>query len=186
MLAFKAFSKELTATRGNNQNGPFQFKEGIKYIESECKCAKNGFHCAENPLCCLTYYNENSRFFIVKAEGDINQDGHGSRISCTELTLVKEISLLQMGTYACQYIAKYPKRELESTYAVKDQGKCTGEFLIIVGKKPTAQGKIGSVLFFMEENHGKIKSICPIQIGEDGYKENTDYIMKGGKVYEKK
>ena len=178
MKAYKAFSKDLTAKLGNHRNGVFQFESGKKYIEKECKCAKTGFHCAENPLCCLTYYNEDSRFFIVKAEGDINQDGNGSRISCTELTLIKEISLLEMGAYACQYIMKHPKRELESEYAVKNYGICKGKFLIVVGENPVAQGVNGSVLFFIKMKNEIVKSIWTIQIGEDEYKENTDYIMK--------
>ena len=183
MIAFKAFSKELTTTMGDYNNRDFQFEIGKTYEEKECKCAKNGYHCAENPLCCLTYYNSGSRFLIVKAEGDINQDGYGSRISCTKLTLVKEISLLQMGVYACQYIQKYPKRELESRYAVKDYGVCTHDFLIVRGKKPVASGEKGTVIFFMEEDDfGEITSIFPIEIGEDGYQENTEYESIGGNV----
>lgn len=180
MIAFKGFNKDLTG-RG------FQFEPGKTYEEKECKCAHNGFHCAENPLCCLNYYNTDSKFFIVKAEGDINQDGVGSRVSCTKLTLIKELSILQMAVYACQYIQKHPKRELESRYAVWNEGVCKEDFLIVRGKNPCASGKTGSVIFFLEEDtKGNIKSITPIEIGDDGYKENTIYESKGGKIREKK
>ena len=181
MIAFKGVEQDLTG------RGSFQFEVGHTYKESECKCATNGFHCAENPLCCLTYYSKDDRFFIVKAEGDIDQDGIGTRISCTELTLVKEITLLQLAVYACQYIQKFPKRELESNYAVCDYGSCDKDFLIIKGKEPKGQGKIGSVLFFLEEDeNGNIANITPIEIGDDGYKENTVYISKGGRIREER
>ena len=187
MIAFKAFSKNLTSTHGDYKKRDFYFEEGKTYVEEECKCARNGFHCAENPLCCLTYYKEDARYFIVKAEGDINQDGIGSRISCTKLTLVREISLLEMGVYACQYIQKHPKRKLESCYAVRDYGECNTEFLIVRGKQPAAKGKKGSVIFYLkEDSDGNIVKICPVEIGQDGYKANTVYEFKGGKIREKK
>ena len=63
MLAYKGFNSKLQATMGS---GVFQFEPGQTYEESECKCAHNGFHCAENPLCALGYYRDmSSRFFIV-------------------------------------------------------------------------------------------------------------------------
>ena len=93
MIAYKGFNEKLQATKGN---GTFQFEPGKKYIETECKCASNGFHCAEDPLCAMQYYgNMSDRYFVVKAEGDINQDGYGSRISCTEITLIKEITRIE-------------------------------------------------------------------------------------------
>ena len=85
MRAIKAFNRNLQATLGS---GVMTMEAGKTYREKEAKCAHNGFHCAENPLCALGYYNNmDSRFFIVEAGGDINQDGNGTRISCTELTL---------------------------------------------------------------------------------------------------
>lgn len=185
MIAYKAFSKDLRATMGNSTN--FQFEAGKKNIETECKCAKNGFHCAENPLCCLTYYNEDSRFFVVKAEGDIDEDAVGSRISCTELTLIKELSIYQMGAHACSYILKHPQRVMESQYAIRNYGECTKAFLIVRGRKPSAKGKTGSVIFFLKEDKtGNIVDIIPIEIDEQAYKQNTVYEYVGGKIREKK
>lgn len=188
MLAYKAFNSKLQATMGK---GTFQFEAGKTYEEDECKCARNGFHCAENPLCALSYYRSmDTRFFIVKAEGDINQDGTGSRISCTKLTLVKEIDRIQLATHACLYIQKYPDRDEESDHVRKQKGTChtEGDFIIVRGKSPRAAGVKGSWLFLLQEDKRskKIEGIYPIFIDGEEYLENVWYGIKGGAVCEKK
>lgn len=66
MKAIKAFNSDLCATLGK---GVMQYEPGKTYKESEAKCARNGFHCAENPLCALGYYSGlNSRFLSWKQE----------------------------------------------------------------------------------------------------------------------
>lgn len=189
MTAYKAFNSELQATLGK---GIFQFEAGRTYEEDECKCARNGFHCAENPLCALSYYSSmDTRFFIVKAEGDINQDGTGSRISCTKLTLVKELDRIQLATHACLYIQKYPDRDTENdTYVESQKGSCNkaGDFIIVRGKSPRAAGVKGSWLFLLKEakRSRKIEGIYPVFIDGEEYKENIWYGIKGGTVCEKK
>ena len=141
MIAYKAFNKDLQATMGK---GIYQFEIGRTYEEAACKCAQNGFHCAENPLCTLTYYyREDTRFCIVDAGGDIDQDGTGSRISCTKMRIVKEIILNEVGMYGVLYMVKYPNRETESNYVVRDKGNCSKGFLIVRGSNPVAAGATG-------------------------------------------
>lgn len=181
MLAYKAFNSKLQATMGK---GVFQFETGKTYEESECKCAHNGFHCAENPLDVLSYYSTmDTRFFIVRAEGDINQDGYGSRISCTRLTLVKEISRIQLAVRACMYINQYPDREIESSYMAQSKGECwgKGDFIIVRGKAPVAAGVEGSWIFLVQEakNSKEIINICPIEIDGKDYQEDVWYGIKG-------
>lgn len=189
MLAYKAFNSKLQATLGK---GTFQFEEGKTYEENECKCARNGFHCAENPLCALSYYRGmDTRFFIVEAEGDINQDGVGSRISCTKLTLVKEISRIQLATHACLYIQKYPDRNTEDgTNLEYQEGSCNraGDFIIVRGKSPRAAGVKGSWLFLLKEakKSTAIEGIYPVFIDGEEYQVDTWYGIKGGAVCKKK
>lgn len=189
MKAYKAFNSKLQAILGN---GIFQFEEGKTYEEDECKCARNGFHCAENPLCALSYYRSmDTRFFIVEAGGDINQDGNGSRISCTKLTLVKEINRIQLATYACLYIQQYPDRDTEDGINLDHQkGRChtDGDFIIVRGKSPQAAGVKGSWLFLLKEakKSKAIEGIYPVFIDGEEYRENTWYGIKGGTVCEKK
>lgn len=188
MLAYKGFSSDLQALMGK---GRFQFEPGKTYEEQECKCANNGFHCTENPLGVLTYYQGmNDRFFIVEAAGDINQDGTGSRISCTRLTLKKEITRIQLAALGCEYMRKYPEREKESSYVSKDRGRTIkkGDFIIVRGKHPQAAGVKGSYLFLVQEKKAskEIAGIYAIEIDGEEYKEETWYGLRGGAVCEKR
>lgn len=188
MLAFKGFNSRLQATLGT---GTFQFEPGRTYEEKECKCATNGFHCAENPLCVLTYYPDmDDRYFIVEAAGDINQDGNGSRISCTRLTLKRELSRTDLAVCACNYMLKYPSREMESSNAVWDSGRCTGkgDFIIVRGKSPEAAGVKGSRLFLVQEgqNSNGIDGIYGIEVDGKEYHEGVWYGIRGGKICVKK
>lgn len=188
MLAYKGFNKDLQATLGN---GVFQFKPGKTYEEKECKCARNGFHCAENPLCALGYYRSmDARFFIVRAEGDINQDGTGSRISSTKMTLVKEIDRIRLAAHACLYMQKYPQRDHESEYVKEEEGRCgrKGDFIIVRGKSPKAAGVRESYLFLVKEaeNSREIEEICTVFIDGTEFRENIWYGLEGGEICEKK
>ncbi len=188
MIAYKGFTKELTATKGK---GTFKFETGKTYEEKECKCANNGFHCAEEPLCAMSYYgNMTDRYFIVKAEGDINQDGYGSRISCTKITLLKEIGRAEMGACACKYIYEHPDRETNTTYVKLDKGKCNrkGDFIIVRGKNPVAAGTKGSYLFLLKEkkNSKEIMSIYAAYVDGTQVKANTYYSLRGERLCEKK
>lgn len=188
MLAVKAFNSKLQATMGH---GIVQFEPGGTYEEPECNCAKNGYHCAEDPLDVLNYYSSmDARFFIVKAEGEIHQDGCGSRISCTKLTLVKEISRIQLAAMACRYMEKYPDRRTDSRYVEKESGECRtkGDFIIVRGKHPQAAGVEGSVLFLVQEEKGsrKIKGIYPVEIDGKEYHSDIWYGIRGGAVCSRK
>lgn len=185
MIAFKGFNKDLQATLGK---GTFQFAPGKTYVEKKCKCAHNGFHCAENPLCALGYYRStDSRYFIVEALGDINQDGIGSRISCTKIKLVKEITRIQLGELACEYIRKYPKRESEGDVSIESGRAIKDDFVIVRGKKPVAAGETGSYLFLVKEckESSEIESIEPLYVDGEIIKANKYYGI-GGKPCRRK
>lgn len=188
MIAFKGFNKDLQATLGK---GRFQFEPGKTYEETECKCASNGFHCAEDPLCALGYYGGmEDRYFVVRAEGDINQDGVNSRISCTKLTLVREINRIELAACACDYMVKYPERKIESRYLKKEKGKSALEddFLIVRGKNPMAAGVKGSYFFLVKEEKQstEIQAIYPVYVDGEEIKADTYYGLRGDKLCEKK
>lgn len=86
MIAYKGFRPGLIC-RG------YQFVMGLNTTE-KANCRENGFHCAENPLDCLSYYSslEHSEYYIVNAGGDIDEDEHDSKIACTELTVIKRLT----------------------------------------------------------------------------------------------
>lgn len=187
MLAIKGFNSKLQATLGK---GTFQFEPGVTYEEEACKCASNGFHCAEDPLCAFGYYSSmDARYFVIRAEGDINQDGSG-RISCTRITLVKEITRIELAAQACRYMEKYPEREVSSNNLFQERGKCTkkNDFIIVRGKRPAAAGVKGSYLFLMQEKpkSKEIKLIYPVFVDGEEVRENTYYGLKGTELCEKK
>ncbi|MCM1233488.1 MAG: hypothetical protein NC489_25515 [Ruminococcus flavefaciens] len=189
MLAYKAFNSELQATMGS---GIFQFRPGETYEEAECRCARNGFHCAEDPLDVLSYYDAgDTRFFIVQADGDINQDGVGTRISCTRLTLLKEIDRIGLAVHACMYMQRYPERESGGRYVCRDSGSCVedGSFIIVRGKSPRAAGVKGAWIFLLKEAKGSgraIEAVYPLHIDGEEYRENTWYGIRGGRICRKK
>lgn len=188
MRAYKAFNNQLQATMGL---GTVQFEPGETYEEPECKCARNGFHCAENPLCTLDYYhNMDARFFIVEAAGDINQDGNGSRISCTKITLIQEISRLQLAAHACLYMQDHPNRDMENEHTAKDRGRCeeSGDFRIVRGKSPVAAGVKGAYLFLVQEKpqSKEISIIYPFYVDGEEIRENTWYGIKEGELCKKR
>lgn len=188
MRAIKAFNSDLCATLGK---GIMQYEPGKTYKENESKCAHNGFHCAENPLCALGYYSGmNSRFFIVEAGGEINQDGSGTRMSCTEITLLKEISRIQLAVMACEYIRKHPDREEKVTHLNDNAGivNTRGDFIIVRGKKPKGKGVKGSYIFLMKEKKysREIEHIQALYVDGTIIKANKYYGLRGVAICEEK
>ena len=106
MKAYKGFCKDLTCLG-------FRFKEDEVNRTKEANCLKNGFHCAENPLDCFFYYPNwnNSVYYEVDASGDLDEDAVDSKISCTEMRLVRRLSLKQMLFEAAVYMVEHPKRQ---------------------------------------------------------------------------
>ena len=117
MIAYKGFETGLVC-RG------YQFQMGLNVTE-KANCRANGFHCAEDPLDCLTYYGNirNSEYYIVDAGGDIDEDGLDTKISCTELTVIKRLSVMELFMHALAFMVDHPKREEQP--CCKGQGECT-------------------------------------------------------------
>lgn len=151
IIAYKAFNKDLTCTMGK---GRFQYQPGIWYQEDKANCASTGFHCAANPLDCLNYYPDmdQSRYWVVLADGDIDEDAHDSKISCTRIRLMQELSINEFVAEAIQYIANHPMLAMNRRVAT-GEGRALqrDKFVIVRGKDPKAMGEIGTVLGFAVE-----------------------------------
>ena len=61
MYAYKGFEPDLSC-RG------YRFVMG-KNVTPEANCASNGFHCAEDPLDCLSYYGDMNRSIYCSPAG---------------------------------------------------------------------------------------------------------------------
>lgn len=188
MIAFKGFHNNFQCTMGK---GTFQYEVGKTYEEKECKCTANGFHCCENPLDVLDYYRgQHDRYAVVKAEGDINQDACGTKIACTKMTILKEITRLELGAYGCDYIRKHPEREITSPNLYMDKGKCnaSSDFVIVRGKKPRAAAVAGGCFFLLieEPDSPEIKDIYVYCANGTDAKPDTYYTIREGRLCEEK
>lgn len=106
ILGVKAFTPRLTAVKGK---GEYQYHPG-KNVTAAAKCASTGFHLCEDPLDCLTYYewDGKNQFWAVAAGGDIDEDGCGTRISCTELTLIRQLTADEFLLLHANYAMTHP------------------------------------------------------------------------------
>ena len=177
MIAYKGFNKNLQATMGK---GIFSYEIGKTYEEASAQCVRTGFHCVEEPIEVLSWYKDtDSRYCVVKAEGDIHEDGQ-ERISCTKLTLIKEIDRIQLATHECRWMQEHPERKY-SEHIAQNKGTADKYFVIVRGKNPMARGKKGAVLFLVKEyaRSKKIKEIAAYEVDGKTIKENTYYDTEG-------
>lgn len=152
IIAYKAFDPDLSCTSGGHR---FQYKIGIWNQEPAADCAKRGFHCAENPLDCLSYYRcwEHAVYYMVLADEDIDEDGQDSKISCTRLKLIKRLNLEEFIAHSLRYLMEHPKSE-EHYLVSHDKGEARNGFAIVRGKEPYACGRLGDVLGLAKEEAG--------------------------------
>lgn len=165
MRAFKGFRTDLTC-RG------YQFKaSGINRTE-EANCRGNGFHCAENPLDCLNYYPNwrQSVYYEVEAEGDLDEDEFDSKISCTQLTLIRKLSLEQLLLEAIVYMVRHPGREWNS-HVCEEQGTAGNGYAVVRGKNPMARGGLGDILAILKEDPSthEVLEVGMFRIGGEQY-----------------
>lgn len=145
MIAYKGFRTGLVC-RG------YQFVMGLNITE-KANCAQNGFHCAENPLDCLSYYPDmdNSEYYLVDAGGDIDEDANDSKIACTELNIIKKLSIEEFFLHGLAYMTDHPLREW-SNHVIRNKGEARRGVAVVRGTDPVAKGNIGDLLAFAKES----------------------------------
>ena len=189
MIAYKGFNKDLTCTLGK---GAYQYKPGETVREEQSKTASTGFHCTENPLECFYWYplGQGNRYWMVEAAGSLDECGDDAKIACTEIPLLKELTIPEMAAEAMAYMIRHPVRAWETSGRLlevkrdKAEGAGPGSIAIARGKDPKAKGKAGSVIGLLAENDsGEIISAKLFRI--DGtWKENTWYAINGWELNE--
>lgn len=145
MIAYKGFNPGLVCLK-------YQFVMG-KNVTEKANCRANGFHCAENPLDCLTYYPDmdKSEYYVVNAGGDLDEDGEDSKISCTELTILKKLTREEFFLHGLAYMMNRPLREWHHSVQ-KDKGEAQNGYIVVRGTDPVARGGMGDILAFAKEN----------------------------------
>lgn len=160
MIAFKGFTKDLWSKLGDRKEENCSFVPGEKKTVEASKTARTGFHCCENPFDCVAYYDfdGSNRFFMVEAEGDIDEDDMG-RIACTEITLIKELTPMEFAYEGMRYMIEHPQRSgwqsgKHNVQVQKDVASAAGSGKIAIarGKRPRVQGTTGSILGLLVEN----------------------------------
>ena len=147
MIAFKGFTKDLTARMGK---GEFQYEIGKIYTEQGAKCANTGFHCVEEPIRVFDWYNhEEDRYCMVKIDKDIHEDGK-DRISAAQIHILKEVSRVEIAVFQCKWMMDHPKRKYSSR--VQEQGESNHGIVVVRGKNPSAAGQEGDYLFLLQED----------------------------------
>lgn len=162
-LAYKGFEKGLVCMG-------YQFQMG-KNVTAEANCHQNGFHCAEDPLDCFSYYPSlhNSDYCLVLPGGDVDEDDIDSKISCTELTILKKLTEEEFFVHALAYMTDHPGRE-RNRQVKKDRGEASGGYTVVCGHDPVARGKKGDILALAKEDttSGRIIQIAVAKV--DGKK----------------
>ena len=175
MFVYKMFAPGLVC-RG------YKFKEGVNECD-HATCVKEGFHAAENPLDCLSYYPhfDESECWLCYADGDIHEDGSDSKISCTRLEILKRLTKAEFVYAAVQYILEHPKRPLSHVVSVCEKKKTIASvnyngFAIAVGEEPKARARAdGDVIALLVtarrgEGYEKLVFLCGYEV-----KRNTVY-----------
>ncbi len=179
MIAYKGFRKDLTCTFGR---GVFQYRENEWIEEKEANCAKNGLHCSENILDCLSYYRnwEDSAFYEVEIEGDRDECGENGHISATRMKLSRKLNKWDFVIAALTYLVRHPESLKEMDYGWirvrKDSGEAPEAGVVIVcGEQPKAAGPVGSILAFAKMEHGRIVGCCVQEVDGCDTKAHTWY-----------
>lgn len=182
MLAYKGFKSDLTCTFGR---GTFQYKEGQTIKEEDSKAQRTGLHCAENPVECLRWYplGGGNRYFLVEAAGSIDElGGTDTQLACTEMTLLKELSLKEFAGHAMMYMVKHPlrdwKRNSRMLQITEDEAEADENGIAIArGLHPKVKGKQGAVLGLIRDNGGLIEDAKLFAV-EGEIKPDTWYTLK--------
>ena len=159
--AYKAFEPGLVC-RGVAFKGI-----GEVNITDEANCARNGWHCAEDPADCLRYYPNVGRsvYTIVDVGGDVDEDDVDSKISCTELTILRVLELPEYFLHILLYMAKHPKKAC--FVEKKGRGEAQNGYVVVRGQQPFAKGKDGDILAMAREENGRIEQIAVYRAGID-------------------
>ena len=166
-LAYKAFEPGLIC-RGVAFKGVGQVN-----VTSEANCVKNGWHCAEDPADCLRYYPnfKNSVYTIVNVGGDVDEDAVDSKISCTELTILRVLEPLDYLLHILIYMAKHPGKVCFADKGNRAEAK--NGYVVVRGQNPYAKGREGDLLAMAREENGEIVQIavhrCGIDVPEETY-----------------
>lgn len=162
MIAYKGLDPDMVASLGSGRK---RLVPGVRYTEAASKTGRGGWHCTEDPFGCLAYFplGNGNHYFQVEAAGSIDEDGCG-RVACTELTLLRELTVKELAGYGMVYMAMHPARggwaregsHIQVAAGRAQAGGC-GHIAIARGAHPEVCGAEGSILgLILESKPGEI------------------------------
>lgn len=174
MIAFKGFDKDLKSVYGNGKAEDCSFIPGETKTSKNAKTRREGYHCTENVFECLKWHplGGSSRIWMVEASGDIDE-GEDCQISCTQLTLVKELSIPEIALEGMKFMIKHHRRQGwqqdRRLLSVKEDQAETeaGGIAIARGKDPRVKGQKDSILGIIIEDEGEIRDARIMKVGKE-------------------
>lgn len=182
MRTYKGFTEDLKATYGN---GIFQYELGKTYREERSKTRSTGFHAAEYLPDCMMWYglNDKSRFFLCESGGSIDEEDGCSMVVSTELTLIKELDLLDIAGHTMMYMVEHPQRKWISMVGgvmiTSDAAHTGGGRLLAIarGERPIVYGIEGTAVGWILESEGNIIAAKVGVVGQSGIKPGVKYTI---------
>lgn len=103
-----------------------------------------------------------------------------SKISCTEMQLVKRLTIEQLLFEGLIYMVEHPERNWNG-HVKKECGKAYNGFVVVRGKNPIASGNLGDILVLLqeEENCSAIEEVAFLKIDGSRCYPKIDYTVKG-------
>lgn len=186
MMAYKGFNQDLACTCGS---GVYSYTPGQTVREEDSKAGRSGFHYSEYPPECFTWYpiDGKNRYFLVEAAGSIDEE-QGDVSSCTELTLVEELSVRKMALHTLMYLLEHPRRPWKkkgkNLDISEESAECMREpgIAIARGRNPKARGCAGTILGLLKEGVGGEQIVSAHVVGERGIRPGVWYGIIDGEV----
>lgn len=182
MRTYKGFTEDLKATYGN---GIFQYEPGKTYREEKSKTRSTGFHAAEYLPDCMMWYglNDKSRFFLCESGGSIDEEDSCSMVVSTELTLIKELDLLDIAGHTMMYMVEHPQRKWISMVGgvmITNDAAHTGAGTLLAiarGERPIVYGIEGTAVGWVLESEENIIAAKVGIVGQSGIKPGVKYTI---------
>ena len=157
MITFKGFRPDMSALYRSDS---VQYKIGETYKVEAADCALRGYHSVNEPLQVLEWsVSDSTRYVVCEAGGDIHEDGT-NRVSSTELTLLKEVTLKELAMIEAKWIEKHPLRE-NTRFVQNETGQAQHGICFVRGKNPKGHGGKGDLIILVEEQKTskKVKNV---------------------------
>ena len=134
---------------------------------------------------CMMWYglNDKSRFFLCESGGSIDEEDGCSMVVSTELTLIKELDLLDIAGHTMMYMVEHPQRKWISMVGgvmITNDAAHTGAGTLLAiarGERPIVYGIEGTAVGWVLESEENIIAAKVGIVGQSGIKPGVKYTI---------